>query len=67
MKGRQLIAGVVEVDSGGEVLWLAPGVRYTAPQGWSAALSAGVPLWQEIGLSHPANAFRVTAQIGTAF
>jgi hypothetical protein len=66
-EGRQRIAGVVEADSGGEVLWLAPGVRYAASTGWSAAVSAGVPLWQDVGLSHPENSFRIVAQVGSRF
>jgi hypothetical protein len=66
-EGRQTIAGLVEDDSGSEVLWLSPGVRYAAPQGWTAAVSAGLPLWQDVGLSHPENNFRFTAQVGTSF
>jgi hypothetical protein len=66
-EGRQEIAGAVEADSGGKVLWLSPGLRFTAPQGWSAGLSAGVPVWQEVRPSHPDNGFRVIAQVGTAF
>jgi hypothetical protein len=66
-EGQQEIAGVVEDDSGSEVLWLSPGVRYTAPKGWSAAVSAGLPVWQNVGLSHPENGFRIVAQVGTTF
>jgi hypothetical protein len=66
-EGRQTIDGLVEADRGSEVLWLSPGIRYTAPQGWSAGFSAGVPLWQEVGASHLENSFRVTATVGTSF
>jgi hypothetical protein len=66
-EGRQEISGTVEADSGSKVLWLSPGVRFTAPGGWSAAVSAGMPVWQEVGLSHPENDFRIVAQVGTAF
>jgi hypothetical protein len=66
-EGRQRIAGVVEADSGSEVLWLSPGLRFTAPAGWSAAVSAGIPLWQDVGISHPENSFRLFAQVGTRF
>ena len=66
-EGRQTIAGLVETDSGSQVMRLSPGVRYTAPQGWSAGISAGFPLWQDVGVSHPENSFRVTATVGTSF
>lgn len=66
-EGRQEIAGVVDADSGAKVLWLSPGLRFTAPAGWFAGISAGVPLWQEVRPSHPENAFRLIAQVGTAF
>jgi hypothetical protein len=66
-EGRQRIAGSVEADSGAKVLWLSPGLRFASPRGWSAAVSAGLPLWQEVGRSHPHNSFRVIGQLGTAF
>jgi hypothetical protein len=66
-EGAQEIAGVVEDDSGAKVLWLSPGLRFTSPAGWSAGLSAGLPVWQDVRPSHPNNALRLIAQIGTAF
>jgi hypothetical protein len=66
-EGQQEIAGTVEDDSGAKVLWLSPGLRFTPPRGWSAGLSAGVPVWQDVRPSHPENAFRLIAQVGTAF
>lgn len=66
-EGRQTITGEVETDSGSEMFWLSPGLRLTSPSGWSAAVSAGIPLWQDVGLSHPGNSFRALAQVGTRF
>ena len=66
-EGRQQIAGVLEDDSGSKELWVSPGVRFTSPHGWSAGLSAGLPLWQHVRPSHPDNGFRVIAQVGTSF
>jgi hypothetical protein len=66
-EGRQQIGGVAEADSGAKVVWLSPGLRFTSPAGWSAGLSAGLPLWQDVRPSHPDNAFRLIAQLGTAF
>lgn len=64
-EGKERIAGLIEDDTGAEGLWLSPGVRCASPKGWSAALSAGLPIWQDIGASHPDNSFRVIMQIGT--
>jgi len=66
-EGRQEIGGVLKDDSGSKVWWLSPGLRFTSPLGWSAGLSAGVPLWQHVRPSHPGNGFRVIAQVGTSF
>ena len=63
-EGRQKIAGVVEDESGAKVLWLSPGLRFSSPAGCTAAVSAGLPIWQEIGASHPDNSFRLIAQNG---
>ncbi len=35
-------------NSGGNLLYLSPGVRFTAPQGWSISLSAGYPLAKDL-------------------
>jgi hypothetical protein len=66
-EGRQRIASVTEEDTGAEVVWVSPGLRYGSPSGWSAALSAGLPIWQDIGRSHPDNSFRFIGQVGTRF
>jgi hypothetical protein len=65
-EGRQQVAGEVERESGGAAVWLAPGARFNAASGWSAALSAGVPVWQHIRSSHPDNRFRVQLSLAKA-
>jgi hypothetical protein len=66
-EGRQRISGEIEGDSGGTVIYLSPGVRFGAAHGWTAALSVGVPVWQDIRPSHPDNSMRIIAQIGSRF
>jgi hypothetical protein len=66
-EGRQRVAGEVEQESGGAAAWIAPGARFNAASGWSAALSAGVPVWQDIRSSHPDNRFRVQLALATGF
>ena len=57
----------VQLDGDAETLYLSPGMRYIGSSGWSAALSAGIPVWQDVGPSHPDTALRLIAQVGTRF
>jgi len=66
-EGRQTIAGAVEQGSGGTVVWLTPGVRYNSAAEFSIAAAMGVPLWQDIGASHPDNRMRFVLSLGKAF
>ena len=66
-EGRQQIAGETEEDSGGRVVWLSPGARFNSAGGWSVAGAIGLPVWQDIGLSHPDNEYRLTVALGRAF
>lgn len=66
-EGQQTISGEIENESGGTVIYLSPGIRFGSAHGWSAALSAGVPVWQNIRTSHPDNSFRLIAQIASSF
>jgi hypothetical protein len=66
-EGRQTIAGAVEQESGGTVMWLTPGVRYNTVSELSIAAAVGVPLWQNIRASHPDNGYRLVLSLGRAF
>lgn len=66
-EGRQRISGEREDDSGGKVVYLSPGIRFGSARGWSVAMSAGLPVWQDIRPSHPDNSFRLIAQVGSSF
>jgi hypothetical protein len=66
-EGKQRIAGVTEDESGAETIYLSPGLRYIGAGGWSAAVSAGIPVWQDVGPSHPDTALRLIAQVGSRF
>jgi hypothetical protein len=66
-EGRQKVAGVVEQESGGRVLYLSPGVRLTVSEGWAASLSLGLPVAQRIRLSHPENDYRLVMGVARAF
>jgi len=66
-EGRQTIAGVVQKESGGSVVWLTPGVRYNAASEFSLGAAVGVPLWQDIRASHPDNRLRLIVSLGKSF
>jgi hypothetical protein len=66
-EGRQKIGDEVEQESGGSVVWLAPGARYNSAGGLSFSASFGVPVWQHIRRSHPDNDYRLSFSIGKAF
>jgi hypothetical protein len=66
-EGRQKVAGAVQAASGGKWAYVAPGLRFNAASGWSAAASFAVPIWQRIRESHPDNDYRLTLSLGRAF
>jgi hypothetical protein len=66
-EGRQTIAGAVEEESGGAAVWLTPGVRYNSASEFSLAAAVGLPLWQDIRVSHPDNRLRLIVSLGKAF
>jgi hypothetical protein len=66
-EGRQKVAGEVEAESGGAAVWLASGARFNAASRWSAAVSAGVPVWQHVRASHPDNRFRIQVSLSRGF
>ena len=66
-EGRQTVDGDVETASGGKWLYVAPGIRFNATSGWSAAAAIALPVWQDIRDSHPDNRFRLMLSVGRAF
>jgi hypothetical protein len=64
---KQKVDGEVEEASGGSWAYVAPGVRFNAVSGWSAAAALAVPVWQDIRASHPDNRYRVMLSLGRAF
>jgi hypothetical protein len=66
-EGRQKVDGEVEAESGGKWAYVAPGLRFNAASGWSAAAALALPVWQDIRASHPDNRYRLTLSLGRAF
>jgi len=66
-EGRQKVGGDIEETSGGKSVWLTPGARYNAASGFTIAGGVGLPLWQDIRVSHPNNDYRLTLTVGKSF
>ena len=66
-EGRQKVDGEIEEESGGRWAYVAPGVRFNAASGWTAAAAVALPVWQDIRASHPDNRYRLTLSLGRAF
>jgi hypothetical protein len=57
-RGRQTVAGVAGDDpnSGGNTIFLSPGIRFSGGKGWNTALSIGAPIYQDLnGYQTPAD------------
>jgi hypothetical protein len=63
---KQRTAGVVDPNSGGNTVYLTPGLRLTVDN-WSGYVSAGVPIVKEVNGIQPTPAWRVIAGIAMSF
>jgi hypothetical protein len=64
---RQKTSGEYDFNSGGNVIYISPGVRYSGGKNWNTALSIGTPIVQDLnGYQTPAE-YRVTYRFVVAF
>jgi outer membrane putative beta-barrel porin/alpha-amylase len=63
---RQKIAGVRDPNSGGNLVYLSPGVRF-GPERWSASFSFGVPILQNLNGTQHETDWRMLVGFGTSF
>ena len=66
-RDREAIHGKRQGDTGGNLVYLSPGVRYLHHSGWSLALSLGVPLIQDLNGSQVEPDYRLVSAIHVAF
>jgi hypothetical protein len=62
---KQETAGVVDPNSGGNTVYLAPGLRLTVDN-WAAYVSAGIPIVKEVNGIQPTAAWRVVGGIAVS-
>jgi hypothetical protein len=63
---KQRTAGLADPNSGGNTVYLSPGLRLTV-ENWSGYLSAGVPIVKEVNGIQPPPAWRVIGGIAMSF
>lgn len=61
------VGGVVEEHGGGHIIYLSPGVRFNSPNAWSAHLSVGIAVLNDMNGSEPDADFRVLTGFSKAF
>jgi hypothetical protein len=66
-RDQQMIAGVKDANSGGNLVYLSPGLRTGMEDRWSVSASVGIPVLQHWnGLQHDTSV-RVLVGLGVAF
>jgi hypothetical protein len=63
---KERTAGVVDPNSGGNTIFLSPGLRLTVDN-WAAYVSAGVPIVRDVNGVQPTAAWRVVGGIAMSF
>lgn len=64
---REQIRGQREENTGGNIVYLAPGVRYLNKTGWGLALSLGVPVVENLNGTQADPDYRVLSSLNAAF
>jgi hypothetical protein len=64
---KEETSGMKDPHSGGNTLYISPGVRFTHPAGFTSWLSVGVPISQDLNGKQPDATMRVLAGVAQAF
>jgi type IV secretory pathway protease TraF len=63
---KQRTAGITDPNSGGNTIYLTPGLRLTVDN-WSGYVSAGIPVVKDVNGIQPAPTWRVVGGIAVSF
>ena len=66
-RDREQTHGQREENSGGNIVYLSPGVRYLNKTGWGLALSLGVPMIENFNGTQAEPDYRVLSSLNVAF
>lgn len=64
---RERVGGALDPHSGGEQLFIAPGLRYSSPMGWSSFMSVGFPIYEDLNGIQNDTDVRATFGVGVSF
>jgi len=64
---RQITAGVQDRNSGGNTVFISPGVRYSGGKSWNTALSVGAPIVKDLNGYQTPPDYRITYRFVVAF
>lgn len=64
---RQITAGVQDRNSGGNTVFISPGVRYSGGKHWNTALSIGTPIVKDFNGYQTPPDYRITYRFVVAF
>ncbi|MDP1679766.1 MAG: transporter [Candidatus Nitrotoga sp.] len=64
---RQITAGLTDPNSGGNIIYISPGIRYSGGKNWNTALSIGTPIVKNINGYQTPPDYRVTYRLVFVF
>ncbi|MGZ4999679.1 MAG: transporter [Methylomonas sp.] len=64
---HQKTAGIVDPNSGGDTVYISPGVRYSGGKNWNTALSFGVPIVDNLNGYQTQSDYRIVYRFVVAF
>jgi hypothetical protein len=63
---KQGTAGVIDPNSGGNTIFISPGLRLTV-ENWSSYLTVGIPVVSDYNGIQPTPTWRVLAEVSAVF
>lgn len=66
-RDKQNTAGVRDPDSGGNIVFVSPGVRWSGGANWNVALSAGAPIVSDVNGYQGAPDYRLIGRVSMSF
>ncbi len=66
-RDKEHTAGVENPNSGGNIVFLSPGVRFFRDNGWGGSLSLGIPVVTDLNGIQVEPDYRLTATVGKSF
>ncbi|MFA5983651.1 MAG: transporter [Methylococcaceae bacterium] len=66
-RGRDVNAGITDINTGSHILYISPGIRYAGGKNWNIATSFGAPIVNDVEGVQATSEYRVTSRISFSF